>query len=132
MRLKVFGYTKRSNGAKLDMTDIGEIVIDISLDTTGDTLYAPSGQIFKTLVFGVGYDGNNTAMQLYQASPELQYDIVKRSTSLGGNVTGSFIGDYAVGSVANNNPYYFDDSLGIRLEGASSGIVNNVTYMRVQ
>ena len=97
------------------MTDIGEIVIDISLDTTGDTLYAPSGQIFKTLVFGVGYDGNNTAMQLYQASPELQYDIVKRSTSLGGNVTGSFIGDYAVGSVANNNPYYFDDSLGITL-----------------
>lgn len=114
------------------MTDVGEIVILTTMDTNNETLYLPAGNIGKLLVFGCGIDANNTAVQLYQASPELQYDVVKRSTSLGGNVTGSYQGDYAVTSVANTTALYFDDTLGIRQEGSSSGILTNITYQRVQ
>jgi len=119
------------------MVAVGEIVIDAEgFEDNGDTLYAPADQVYKILLQGVTMGKTNAALQLFITSPEKQGDLNKRGASYGGNVAGAYIGTSGqTGAESTHNiPLWIDDTVGLRLEAASSmsSDMCMVTYMRVQ
>ena len=119
------------------IVDVGEITIDIdTLAENGDTFFAPADQIFKILMFMVNMTKTNTAIQLFRTTVESQGDLNKRGSGYGGNTAGALIGTSGQSDAerSHNIPLWIDDTVGLRLETASSmgGSMCNITYMRVQ
>jgi hypothetical protein len=120
------------------IVDVSSIVVDaFSFEDNQDTLYAPAGQVYKVLMQGVSLDKTNCALQLFSDDPsEKQGDLNKKGSSYSGNVSGALIGTagYTNAEQTQNIPLWIDDTVGLRLETASSmsSSMCIVVYMRVE
>lgn len=52
------------------MVDVGGFVIDISLESDGDSIQAPSGQVFKCVFYGSDRQNGNCVLTLAEGTTQ--------------------------------------------------------------
>lgn len=114
------------------MVDVGSFVIDISLASDGDTVIAPSGQVFKAMFYGSDRQNGNCVLTLADGTTE---DLVFGAKGQDGfNSIRLGIPGHDEGHQWAMAPVFIDDTVGIRLDGdrSNAAYMINVTYMRVE
>ena len=114
---------------------VGDITVNTTLSSHGDSITPASGQVIKVLFYGITENSSDSVVTVMEvASPNGEILLAIKGGSQKGSI-GATLGDQATTTTTNSAmvPLYLDDTTSLRLNGAlaSTGDICLVSYMRV-
>ena len=107
---------------------VGDIKVDTTLDTDGDTITPGAGVVWKILSCGTSIEATNISLQISRVSDGNDM----RLSQKGGSDNGSWavlLGNLGAGTIQMSNqqiPLILDDTVALRLSGTPGG--SHLTY----
>ena len=115
---------------------VGDITVNTTLSSHGDSITPSSGQVIKVLFYGITENSTNSVLSVIEvASPNGEILLAIKGASDNGSI-GATLGNKADADTQTSAmcPLFLDDTTSLRLNGAlaSTGDICLVSYIRVE
>ena len=115
---------------------VGDITVNTTLSSHGDSITPSSSQVIKVLFYGITEHSSDSVLSVLEvASPNGEILLGIKGGSQKGSI-GAILGDQATTTSTTSAmvPLYLDDTTSLRLNGAlaSTGDICLVSYIRVE